>query len=116
MLWLRNPRVEIAIPAAIHSAPREPIAARITSDAGVVVASKPAGPSTRRHTARVAHFTGNKSRGLPSAISKRNGNHRGPDACQNAKRKRRDRQRLGFERATAERESKYHQPSNRRDP
>ena len=48
MLWLRNPRVEIVIASAIHCAPRSPSAMRMRSEAGVVVASSPAGPSTRK--------------------------------------------------------------------
>src|SRR5213078_1026078 len=57
MLWLRNPSVEIAIAAAIHCAPRSPSPTPITLEAGVLVASRPAGPSTRRETMLTARYS-----------------------------------------------------------
>ena len=49
--------MEIAIPMAIHHAPRSPIAARITAEAGVRVAARPSGPSTFKHTTFTARYS-----------------------------------------------------------
>ena len=50
MPWLRNPKVEIAMPRAMNRAPVSPRAARITAEAGVWVSARPAAPRTRTHT------------------------------------------------------------------
>ncbi len=42
--------VEMAMPMAMKVAPRSPSAARITAEAGVLVAANPSAPRTRRHT------------------------------------------------------------------
>src|SRR5690348_13471427 len=48
--WPRKPNAENAIPAAISDPPRGPRRFRITVDAGVIVAARPAGPSSRTYT------------------------------------------------------------------
>src|SRR5690349_14042146 len=48
--WLKNPRVEIAIPRAIRVTPGRPRASCITADAGVLVSASPLAPKALTHT------------------------------------------------------------------
>ena len=50
MLWLKNPIVEIAMPAAIKRAPLSPSASPMIADAGVFVLANISGPSTYTQT------------------------------------------------------------------